>query len=311
VDETRLEWSSKSVDPRKRGLGRGLGALLGREAFDEGFIRDLQVHEVRPSRLQPRREIAEGDIAELTASIVDRGVLQPIVVRPIEEGYELVAGERRWRAALAAGLQVVPAVVRTFSDQESLEVALLENLQREDLRPLDRARAYRRLHDEFGVTQEQIASRLRKSQSTIANTLRLLQLPDEVQGSLEAGRISEGHARALLALPNPQAIRSACLDIERRGLSVRQIEQLARRWSISRGMRQRRPRRAADPNLLATEEELSARLKTKVSIVAGRRRGKIVIEFYSPTDLDRVLSFLLASVKDREGTSEPDAPGKV
>src|SRR3989304_119116 len=181
------------ADARRRGLGRGLGALLGREAFDEGLIRDLPIHEIRPSRLQPRREVSPEDVAELAASIADRGVLQPIVVRPTDDGYELVAGERRWRAALAAGLQVIPAVFRHLSDQESLEVALLENLQREDLRPLEKARAYRRLHDEFGMTQEQIAARLRKSQAAIANTLRLLRLPGgDPNGARGGGDLSRG-----------------------------------------------------------------------------------------------------------------------
>ena len=299
MDETKLGSSSMSSEARKGGLGRGLGALLGREAFDEGLVRDLPVHEIRPSRLQPRGEVGSEDIAELAASIRDRGVLQPIVVRPTENGYEVVAGERRWRAAIASGLQMVPAVIRHFSDQESLEVALLENLQREDLRPLEKARAYQRLHEEFGMTQEQIAARLRKSQPSIANAIRLLHLPQEIQTSLEKGRISEGHARALLGLPHPQAILDASRAIERRGLSVRQTEALVKRWSlISRGPHRRRVR-ALDPNVAALEEELSTRFQTKVSIRAGRRRGHIVIEYYSPTDLERILSQLLASMGDQ------------
>ncbi len=285
------------ADPRRRGLGRGLGALLGREAFDEGLIRDIPIHQVRPSRLQPRSEVSPEDIAELAASIGDRGVLQPVVVRPIDDGYELVAGERRWRAAIAAGLQVVPAVVRYLSDQESLEVALLENLQREDLRPLEKARAYKRLHDEFGITQEQIAARLRKSQATVANTLRLLQLPEDVRDSLDKGRISEGHARALLALPNSQTMGDACREIEKRRLSVRETEALVRRWSISRGIL-RRPRMMTDPNVAAVEAELSTGLQTKVLIRSGRRRGQILLEFYSPADLDRLVMFLLAAVRE-------------
>lgn len=282
-----------SADPRRRGLGRGLGALLGRETFDEGLVRDLPVHEIRPSRLQPRSQVSPEDVEELAASIVDRGVLQPIVVRPADDGYELVAGERRWRAAMAAGLQVVPAIVKNLSDQDALEVALLENIQREDLRPLEKARAYLRLQQEFGMTQDQIAARLRKSQAAIANTLRLLQLPEEVQESLDKGRITEGHARALLALLAPQAMKDACQEVERRKLSVRQTEQLVRRWGISRGI-QRRSRRAVDPNVAAVEAELSAGLQTRVAIRQGRRRGHVLIEFYSPDDLDRIVSMLLA-----------------
>lgn len=298
--------SGMSADPRRRGLGRGLGALLGREAFDEGLIRDLPVHEIRPGRFQPRSAIDEEDIADLKASIEDRGVLQPIVVRPVEDGYELVAGERRWRAARAVGLHLVPAVVRHLSDQESLEIALLENLQREDLRPMEKARAYRRLHDEFGMTQEQIAARLRKSQASVANTLRLLQLPDEVQESLERVRITEGHARALLGLPHPQAARDVCREIERRGLSVRQTEALVRRWNISRGIR-RRSGLPPDPNVAAVQEDLSRAFQTKVAIRLGRRRGQILIEFYSPADLDRLVTLLLSTAEAERSPAGTDA----
>ncbi len=293
-----------SAEARRRGLGRGLGALLGREAFDEGLVRDLPVREIRPSRLQPRSQVSPEDVEELAASIVDRGVLQPIVVRPADDGYELVAGERRWRAAMAAGLQVVPAVVRNLSDQDALEVALLENIQREDLRPLEKARAYRRLQQEFGMTQDQIAARLRKSQAAIANTLRLLQLPEEVQESLDEGRITEGHARALLALPSTQAVKEACREVERRKLSVRETERLVRRWGISREIR-RRSRHPVDPHIAAVMAELSAGLQTKVAIRQGRRRGQILIEFYSPADLDRIVSTLLAV------TGNADARGRM
>lgn len=305
MEETRRLSSVPSADPRKRGLGRGLGALLGRDAFDEGLIRDLPLHEIRPSRFQPRGEISEEDIADLRASIQDRGVLQPIVVRPVDDGYELVAGERRWRAAKAAGLQLMPAVVRHLSDQESLEISLLENLQREDLRPLEKARAYLRLHEEFGMTQEHIAGRLRKSQASVANTLRLLQLPEDVQDSLEKARISEGHARALLGLPHSQAVRELCRDIERRGLSVRQTEAVVRRWSISRGMR-RRAASLPDPNLLAVQEDLSRLFQTRVVIRAGRRRGQILIDFYSPEDLDRVVALLLATTGEEKNPAPAD-----
>lgn len=304
MEGTRPEWPAMSAEARRRGLGRGLGALLGREAFDEGLVRDLPVREIRPSRLQPRSQVSPEDVEELAASIVDRGVLQPIVVRPVHDGYELVAGERRWRAAMAAGLQVVPAVVRNLSDQDALEVALLENIQREDLRPLEKARAYRRLQQEFGMTQDQIAARLRKSQAAIANTLRLLQLPEEVQESLDEGRITEGHARALLALPSTQAAKEACLEVERRKLSVRETERLVRRWSISREIR-RHSRRPVDPNVAAVMAELSAGLQTKVAIRQGRRRGQILIEFYSPADLDRIVSILLAV------TGSGDARGRL
>ena len=189
---------------------------------------------------------------------------------------------RQWFGNIAAALKpggafyLFPSVAPTGLDDETF--------------------AYRLLQEEFGVTQEQIAARLRKSQATIANTLRLLQLPEEVQQSLDKGRITEGHARALLALPTPQAMKEACLEVERRNLSVRQTEQMVRRWNISRGIRSR-PRRAVDPNIAAVEAEISASLQTKVAIRAGRRRGHIVIEYYSPADLDRIVSMLLAVAK--------------
>jgi ParB family chromosome partitioning protein len=294
---------SALADARKRGLGRGLGVLLGRETFDDAVIRDLPIQDVRPSPLQPRTAIAEEDLVELTESIRDRGVLQPVLVRPVDEGFELVAGERRWRAALSAGLQFIPAVVRRLSNQEALEIALLENLQREDLSPLERARAYRRLQLEFGMTQEQIAQRLHKSQSSIANTVRLLQLPEEVQASLARGRISEGHARALLGVMDPETIRQLWQEVERRGLSVRQTEGLAKRRNISRGIK-RRSAQAADPNLLALADTLSARFQTKVVIHSTKHQGRIVIEFYSLGDLDRILAVLTA--QDQTGSSPTD-----
>src|SRR5713226_7636940 len=218
---------------RRRGLGRRLGALIpGAEASGERAA-EVPVSRLRPSPFQPRQAMDPQEFSGLVESIRRHGVLQPIVVRPVGDGFEVVAGERRWRAAEAAGLAAVPAVVRALSDQEALELALVENLQREDLGPLERARAYRRLMSEFGITQEQVAQRVGKSQPSIANSVRLLQLPQQILTSLQAGRIAEGHARALLGAGSRAVVLKIWARVERRGLSVRETEALVRP-SISR-----------------------------------------------------------------------------
>jgi ParB family chromosome partitioning protein len=230
------------------------------------------------------------EFAGLVESIRRHGVLQPIVVRPVGDGFEVVAGERRWRAAEAAGLAAVPAVTRALSDQEALELALVENLQREDLGPLERARAYRRLVSGFGMTQEQVAQRVGKSQPSIANSLRLLQLPAQIQASVESGRITEGHARALLAAGSQAAMLKVWEKVERRGLSVRETEALVGP-RISREIRPRA--KAKDPHLRGAEQDLSRRYGTKVAVVGTRRRGTLGFAYYSEEDLQRLLDLLL------------------
>jgi len=226
----------------------------------------------------------------LADSIKKHGVLQPIIVRPVRGGYEVVAGERRWRAAEAAGLAEVPAVVRSLADREALELALVENLQRADLNPLERARAYQRLVEEFRLTQEQVAERVGKSQPSVANTLRLLSLPLQVQASLAAGRISEGHARALLAIEDERRLRKVWERIERRGLSVRETEALTK-GIISREIIPRKI--TADPQLQAVVQDLSRRYATKVAVVGSPRRGALTFAYYSEEDLQRLVDLLL------------------
>jgi ParB family chromosome partitioning protein len=230
------------------------------------------------------------ELSGLVESIRRHGVLQPIVVRPSAGGFEVVAGERRWRAAEAAGLSSIPAIVRSLTDQEALELALVENLQREDLNPIERARAYRRLTHEFGLTQEQIAERVGKSQPSVANALRLLHLPAQIQASLELGRISEGHARALLSLDNDQGMLRLWERVERLGLSVRETEAITRR-SISREILPRGQGR--DPELKSLEQELSRKFATKAVIDGSKRRGRLAFEYYSEDDLQRLLELLL------------------
>lgn len=279
-------------DPRRRGLGKGLGALIpGAEAIGQERPSEIALSHLRANPFQPRQAIDPEELSGLIESIRRHGVLQPIVVRPSVGGFEVVAGERRWRAAEAAGLNSIPAIVRSLTDQEALELALVENLQREDLNPMERARAYRRLLQEFGLTQEQIADRVGKSQPSVANALRLLHLPPQIQASLETGRISEGHARALLSVGTEQVMLRLWERVERRGLSVRETEALARR-SISREIQVRS--HAKDPQLRSLEQDLARRYGTKVLLDGTHRRGRLAFEYYSEEDLQRLLDLLLA-----------------
>lgn len=278
--------------PKTRGLGRGLGALIpGAGLPGESGIVDIPIDQIRPNTLQPRAGFDDTPMAELAASIREQGILQPVLVRPTADGYELVAGERRWRAAKAAGLQVVPAMVRRLDDRGALEAALVENLQREDLNAIDRARAYRRLSEEFGLSQEAVARRVGRSQPSVANTLRLLSLPPEVQAAVESGRITEGHARALLAIDDPLRVMAVWRAIEARGLSVRETEVAARRQGISREIRRRSAVYRVEFDII--QQNLSERLGAPVRVTASRKgRGEIRVTFYSPEDLDRLLNLM-------------------
>lgn len=278
---------------RPRGLGRGLGALIpGADHQADHGIAEIPVDRIRPNALQPRSGFSGEPLAELEASIREQGILQPVLVRRVGDGYELVAGERRWRAAVSAGLRTVPAIVRQLDDRGALEAALVENLQREDLNPLERARAYRKLSDDFGMSQEQIARRVGRSQPSIANTLRLLALPRAMQASLEAGRITEGHARALAAVTDEAQAVAIWKAVESKGLSVRETEVLARRTGISRGIRARRLRKE-NQELNIIKESLEGVLGSPVKVSVNRRGGgEIRITFFSPADLDRLLALI-------------------
>ncbi|MGQ0549386.1 MAG: ParB/RepB/Spo0J family partition protein [Armatimonadota bacterium] len=277
---------------RPRGLGRGLGALIpGAGQQVESGVTEIAIDQIRPASRQPRAVFEDAPLAELAASIQEQGVLQPVLVRPAAEGYELVAGERRWRAARAAGLRAIPAIVRDLDDRGALEAALVENLQREDLNAIDRARAYRRLTEEFGLSQDAVARRVSRSQPSVANTLRLLALPPEVQAAVEAGRLTEGHARALLGIEPPSRLLDVWRMVEAKGLSVRETEIAAKRRIISREIPQRSRQDAAELNII--ELNLSASLGAPVRIRADQKgRGEIRIAFYTADDLDRLLTAL-------------------
>jgi ParB family chromosome partitioning protein len=272
---------------RAQGLGRGLAALIPQRSANQPVSLDISMSRIRPNPLQPRKRFDADGLAALSASIAEHGVLQPIVVTETIDGYQLVAGERRVRAAQAAGLERIPAVIRQLADREQLEVALVENLQREDLDPLETADAYRQLIEEFGFSQDDLASRVGRARSTVANTLRLLDLAPGVQAAVATGRLSEGHGRALGGL-QPE-IQDRVLDsVIGQDLSVRQTEELVRRLREPKADPGGPAARRSDPDLERVEEDLRRSLGTKVSLARSRRGGRIVIEYYSDEELGRL-----------------------
>jgi len=274
-------------DRQQGGLGRGIAALIPQRPANVAAPSEIPLARIRPNPYQPRRGTAETAIEELAASIREHGVLQPILVTEVLDGYQLVAGERRFRAAQLAGLERIPAVVRQLADRAQLEVALVENIQRADLNPMEEAHAYRQLIDEFGLSQEAIAQRVGRARTTVANTLRLLDLDPAVQVAVTDGHISEGHARAIGGL-EPRAQVHLLGTIVSRELSVRQTEELARRLREPGTQGSRRQPRLADPDLERVEEDLRRSLGTKVSLARTRRGGRIVIEYYSDEELGRI-----------------------
>ena len=272
---------------RAQGLGRGLASLIPQRSGGQPITIEIQISRIRPNPHQPRKRFDPDGLAGLSASITEHGVLQPIVVTELIDGYQLVAGERRLRAAQQAGLDRVPAVVRQLADREQLEVALVENLQREDLDPLETADAYRQLIDEFGFTQDDLAARVGRARSTVANTLRLLDLAPGVQAAVADGRLTEGHGRALGGLP--AELQDRVLDsVLGQELSVRQTEELVRRLREPKPDPAAAPARRLDPDLERVEEDLRRSLGTKVSLARSRRGGRIVIEYYSDEELGRL-----------------------
>ena len=290
-----------SGQSRQRGLGKGLAALLG-ETMEpgapgtrEGALLSIPIEHLAPHPNQPRQHFDEAEIESLAASIRERGVVQPLVVRPGGDAdgapYQIVAGERRWRAAQRAGLHELPAVVRQLSDPESIEIALVENLQRSDLNPLEEATAYRRLIREFDHRQEDVASALGKSRSHVANTVRLLDLPETVKALVGDGTLSAGHGRALLAAADPAALSDT---VVRLGLTVRQTEALVRR--AREGRTRRRKARRDDPNIRALQDDLSRALGLRVTIDPAARGagGRVMIAYKEPEQLDALINRLRA-----------------
>jgi ParB family transcriptional regulator, chromosome partitioning protein len=281
---------------RRGGLGRGLSSLIPGAAEERGLL-EIPVSAIAANPRQPRLEFPEETLAALARSIREVGVLQPVVVRSRDGGYELVAGERRVRAAKLAGLATIPAIVREGDDSESLREALIENIHREDLAPLELASAFQELLEELGVTQETLAERLGYSRAHVANTIRLLSLPGDVQQLLAEGRIQAGHARALLGLPDDEARSMLGLRAAAESLSVRQVEELVR--SYTEHPATTKPvavdAQPADPMVNEVEELLSEQLATRVRVALGKRKGKIIVEFGSKEDLERIVSEIIGS----------------
>jgi len=273
-------------------LGRGLSSLIP-GAEDRGLL-EVPVSAILPNKRQPRKDFPEETLTALARSIREVGVLQPVVVRRRDGGFELVAGERRVRAARLAGLATIPAIVREGDDSESLREALIENLHREDLGPLEMAAAFQELLEELGVTQETVAERLGWSRAHVANTIRLLSLPGDVQTLLVEQKIQAGHARALLGLPDDESRSTLALRAAAEGLSVRQVEEIVRNYVV-RENSDTGTGRAVDPVMSEIEELLSEQLATRVMVMLGKRKGKIVVEFATKEDLDRIVSEIIGS----------------
>lgn len=291
--------TTTTTGPR-RALGRGLESLLPSRPAEPVInqavqpVRDLPVSEIDPNPYQTRHHFDEHAIAELAESIRANGVLQPIVVRPVNGRYQLIAGERRWRASQQAGREWIPAVIKQVSNQQALEMTIIENLQREDLNPMEQARAFERLGQDFNLTQEQISQRTGKERTSIANFLRLLKLPQGVQELVECNELSLGHAKVLLMLDTPEAQWKVVEQVRSQSLSVRQTELLIQRLLHPHDApeREAKDKRATDPNVRAAEEELQRALGVRVTIRDKQGRGKIVIEYASLEDFDRIVESL-------------------
>ena len=284
----------------RKPLGRGLGALLSAEGINESTeTRELDPAQIEPCPVQPRTRFDDTSLKELADSIKANGVVQPLLVRRVGQGFELVAGERRLRAAKLAGLASVPVLIRDIPDEKLLEIALVENIQRESLNPIEEAQSYKKLIESVGLTQETLGARVGRDRSYITNYLRLLRLPDDVQSLVQDGSLSTGHARALLGIPEPNKQREFARKIVKQGLSVRQTEELIRRTGsqLEKTHASGKAGTASDPNVRALEVRLRRELGTQVRIIpkAGADQGVLQLEYYSLSDLDRIIERLTVS----------------
>lgn len=279
----------------KKGLGKGLGALLGTDEPVSRGVTEVRITDIEPNANQPRKSFDDEKLAALAESIKQHGVVQPLIVQQDGDSYRIVAGERRWRAARRAGLETVPVIVRDLSDRQVMEVALIENLQREDLNPIEEAEAYEKLISEYGMTQEEVASVVGKSRPAITNSIRLLSLDDEIKSRLISGEISSGHARALLSLDDKDLRRKAMQEIIEKGLSVRETERLIKVLSTPK---KQKARKVPDAEYQALEERFREVFGTKVRIMNSKKSGKILIEYYSLEELDRIINLVESIYKN-------------
>jgi ParB family transcriptional regulator, chromosome partitioning protein len=277
----------------KKALGRGLSALIRTGDSGQEGVREVDIDLLQPNRFQPRSDFDEGKLNELAQSIKTNGVLQPLLVRKVQDHYEIVAGERRWRAAQLAGLFRIPVVVRAVRDERLLEVALVENIQRENLNPVEAAKAFQRLHAELGLSHDEIAHRTGKDRTTVTNYIRLLKLPREVQHLIAEGRLSMGHARALLALESATDQKELAQKAAKGNWSVRQVERAASRQRTPKLMPGTPAEPIQDPNVRHAVEELERTLGTRVRISANGAQGQIEIEYYSQDDLIRLYELIV------------------
>ena len=283
------------VKQKRPALGKGIGALLNSAAQEGGKkYFSCPIEELKPHHRQPRKTFDDNKMAELVASIREKGIIQPLVVRRQGDHYQIIAGERRWRAAQKAGLESIPVVIQDVTEDWALEIALIENIQREDLNPLEEAGAYYYLMESFDLLQEEVAKRVGKDRSTVANALRLLRLPEKVKNDLIAKQLSMGHARALLALETEEDILEASDEIIRKKLSVRETEKLVKKIKNLFGKKSPKPDLAKeiDPNLLELENKLRQQLGTQVKVHAKNQGGRIEISYHDQTELSRILELL-------------------
>jgi len=281
---------------KRMALGKGLGALL--PEFGQSEPKTLLycgIEEIIPNRSQPRKHFDESKLQELAESIKEKGILEPLIVRRTDQGYELIVGERRWRAAQKAGLKEVPVMVKEVEGREVLEISLIENLQREDLNPIEAAEAFKHLIEEFNLSQEDLSKRIGKDRTTITNTLRLLKLPLEVRNQLLQNRITSGHARAILSLESKEKQKELCALIIKKGLSVREAESIAKRWAEKpkKSIAPVKPRGDLESQLSSLQDSMRKYLGTKVHITQKGKGGKIEIEYYSHEDLERIVEAIL------------------
>ncbi len=279
---------------KKGGLGRGLSSLI-EETLETGTgkVYELSVMDIEPNPKQPRKNFDQEALRTLADSISEVGVLSPILVREKENGlYEIIAGERRWRASKLAGKKKIPAIVKNYETKEVMEIALIENLQREDLNPLEEAMGYQTLKEQFGFTQEDIAKKVSKSRSTVANIMRILNLPDFVLKEIKNGKVSVGHAKALSSLESDELKKLLLYEIVKNEISVREAEELAKKLSQKKRPNLIRKTLKKDPNLIEVENQLTSKFGTKVQIKSGKIKSKIEIEYYSMDDLQRIVDKL-------------------
>jgi ParB family chromosome partitioning protein len=285
---------------KRKALGKGLQALLSEPETSDGAAQEVAVDLLVPNPYQPRMTVETPQLTDLVASIRESGIIQPLLVRPLGARFQIVAGERRWRAARQLGLTAVPVVVREIPDESLLELALVENIQRQELTPLEEARAFRRLQEEFRLTQEEVARKVSRDRSTVANALRLLRLPKDVQNLLTAGKIDMGHARAILAVERAQDQVILAQEAARRGLSVREVE---RRVAFLRAPRKPSSTRK-DANTRAAEDKLRKALGTRAEIIRRGRGGHLRISFKNEAELNRLFEILSRAGRGRAGTPE-------